>query len=848
MTPERWQRIKTLFAAALEVPESERAGLLALESNGDAALIEEVVSLLASHEATGDFLESPAPEMSASVYAALDDHVGERIGAYRIVGTLGTGGMGDVFRAVRDDDQYRAEVAIKLMRADVRDNLAEQRFKNERQILAKLDHRNIARLLDGGATPGGVPYVVMELIQGEPIDQFCDAQDLPVRDRVQLFLQVCAAVSYAHQHLVVHRDLKPNNILVTADGSVKLLDFGIAKLLEANSIAGTTSDETRTQLRAMTIDYASPEQVSGGTVTTVSDVYSLGVVLYRLITGQSPYGKRTNDAQRVAEILSDTIPTRPSQVQLGERRARDIDADLDNILLMALRKEPQKRYGSVEQFANDLRNFLGGMPVAARGNAWRYRLGKFVRRRKVEIAAAGLVLASLVGGLGFAIREARIAEQQRALAQRHFDSVRKLANALLSDVYDEIDALPGAQQARINLARVSGEYLEKLSSEPGGDTELKVGLANAWRKIGDIHGGTNSPGGGDTKLAVESYEKSIKLLEEVVAAEPDNQRAGATLAKSLIMQAKTVLFVQGQEPALAYAERAAKVAEANPEGFSGEHDRFNVLMVSNHSLCEILSALERPAEAMAMCDKAIAVAEAYASTKPDDVPALKLLRNAYTNVAIVVDTRLSEAEALERTLSLMRKSLLVSEKLMAMEPESAEHITRLAEQRLNLGDAYFNGGKFPEAIATYRLAAPVLAKAAEEKTDARAQLAAGMNDLGLAASLVKVGEPRSAMPLFDSAERVFAEMLRADPENVMNGFMLAQAEIRRGEMYALLAEKPGNPDARRANWKKALAALEPGVARMQSVNERYPLSGTEKIPLDVGIEALARAQTAIAQL
>ncbi|HET9863611.1 MAG TPA: protein kinase, partial [Steroidobacteraceae bacterium] len=205
MTPERWQRIKSLFSAALEVPENERATLLALEANGDAALVEEVVSLLASHEAPGDFLESPAPEMSASVYAALDDHVGERIGAYRIVGTLGTGGMGDVFRAVRDDDQYRAEVAIKLMRADVRDNLAEQRFRNERQILAKLDHRNIARLLDGGATPGGVPYVVMELVQGEPIDQYCDARELTVRDRVQLFLQVCAAVSYAHQHLVVHR-------------------------------------------------------------------------------------------------------------------------------------------------------------------------------------------------------------------------------------------------------------------------------------------------------------------------------------------------------------------------------------------------------------------------------------------------------------------------------------------------------------------------------------------------------------------------------------------------------------------------------------------------------------------
>ena len=228
---------------------------------------------------------------------AARSRIGERIGAYRIVGMLGTGGMGDVFKAVRDDEQYHAEVAIKLMRADVRSTLTEQRFRIERQILAGLDHRNIARLLDGGTTDGGVPYVVMELVTGQPIDAWCDARHLDVRDRVQLFLQVCAAVSYAHQHLIVHRDLKPNNILVTADGSVKLLDFGIAKLLEADASTDVAeADATATTLRAMTLDYASPEQVSGAHVTTVSDVYSLGVVLYRLLTGKSPYAARSNDA------------------------------------------------------------------------------------------------------------------------------------------------------------------------------------------------------------------------------------------------------------------------------------------------------------------------------------------------------------------------------------------------------------------------------------------------------------------------------------------------------------------------------------------------------------------------
>ena len=314
-------------------------------------------SLLDAHDKPGAFLETVTHEFRSQAFAASSSasaRIGERIGAYRIVGVLGSGGMGDVFKAVRDDDQYHAEVAIKLMRADVRSSLTEQRFKTERQILAGLDHRNIARLLDGGTTERR--HARMSSWSSSPASRSTAGAmraKLAVRDRVWLFLQVCAAVSYAHQHLIVHRDLKPNNILVTADGSVKLLDFGIAKLLEADAdTAIVEANATATTLRAMTLDYASPEQVSGGTVTTVSDVYSLGVVLYRLLTGKSPYGARTTDAQRMQEILSDTTPTRPSQVE------RAVDGDLDNILLMALRKEPQRRYGSVEQLANDLRNYL----------------------------------------------------------------------------------------------------------------------------------------------------------------------------------------------------------------------------------------------------------------------------------------------------------------------------------------------------------------------------------------------------------------------------------------------------------------------------------------------------------
>ena len=822
MTPERWLRIKTMFSAALEVPESERAALLALESNGDASLVEEVVSLLASHDAPGEFLRAPAPELSASVYAALDDHVGERIGAYRIVGSLGAGGMGDVFRAVRDDDQYRAEVAIKLMRADVRDPLAEQRFRNERQILARLDHRNIARLLDGGATPGGVPYVVMELVQGEPIDQYCDARELPVRERVQLFLQVCAAVSYAHQHLVVHRDLKPGNILVTADGSVKLLDFGIAKLLEANSITGTRGEETRTQLRAMTLDYASPEQVGGGTVTTVSDVYSLGVVLYRLLTGQSPYGKHSSDAQRMAEILGDTTPARPSQVVAGERRMRDIDTDLDDVLMMALRKEPQKRYGSVEQFANDLRNFLGGLPVVARGNAWRYRFGKFVRRRKVEIAAAAVVIASLVGGLGFAIREARVAEEQRVIAQRHFDSVRKLSNKLFA-FHDEIAQLPGSTRARQMLVTTSLEYLDALHQESGADPALQEELAVAYKKVGDIQGHTTQANLGDSAGALRSYANAIALLEPLYARDPRNARIGVLLARTYSVQTRRILTMSGAEAALALLEKNVALAEALQSVVTDEFEAMGLIGNSRSNHAEVLGILGRTAEARASLTSMIEAVEAYARSHPDDPRRLSSLTGAYNNAAIMGANGLAKDEAYAWSSALLEKGMAADEALLALDPVNPAYRWSLAETRLNLADLYYGNGEYPRAVALYRQAAAVFAD--RDPLDVRARLVSAVNDVGLANTLAKTGSAREAEGLYAASEQSLHE-IRQHGEDLQIDYALANIDIHRAEMY--LAQS-------RVDEARKLAAR--GLAQLEKV--------LKALPGDEGVLTLKRTGTGV---
>jgi eukaryotic-like serine/threonine-protein kinase len=814
MTPERWSRIKCLFNAALEAPAGERAALLSREAADDPSLIAEAQKLLDSHEAPGEFLNTVPPEVRADAIAtkAGNSHVGERLGAYRVVGTLGAGGMGDVFRAVRDDDQYHAEVAIKLMRADVRHPLAEQRFKNERQILAQLDHRNIARLLDGGTTANGLPYVVMELVAGEPIDRFCDGHTLSTRERVQLFLQVCAAVSYAHQHLIVHRDLKPNNILVTADGSVKLLDFGIAKLLEADPASGNTGDETVTQLRAMTLDYASPEQVSGGTVTTVSDVYSLGVVLYRLLTGQSPYGARTNDAQRVAEILSDTAPTRPSRI-------RKIDADLDNILLMALRKEPQKRYGSVEQLANDLRNFHNGLPVHARGNALGYRFGKFLRRRKVEIAAGALVIVSLVVGLGFAILEARV-------AQRHFDSVRALANRLFV-FHDEVAKLPGSTNAREMLVKTSLEYLDALYKEAGTDRVLQEELGVAYKKVADIQGGADFANLGDTGGAIRSYANAVALLEPLNRLEPGNARIGTILAKTYFQQARRTNFISGPEAALPIMGKGVALAESMKSVVTDDFERMGLLGNAYSIQAEILSSLGRMTEATASLDKLVAACEEYARAHPKDERGLMSLTGAYNNSAVIGSRGLSTADAYARSSALLQKGMAADEALLALKPDDATYRWSLAETRVNLADLYYSNAEYARAIELNRKAAVVLAN--RDPRDVKAQLTSTINDIGLAKSLARTGGFEEAETLFAASSKSLLD-IAARGEDLQVDLSLADVEIRRGEM--LLTRAPRVAEGR--------ALLERGVIRLKKVQNAMPDDESIRRLLADGAAALAR--------
>jgi serine/threonine protein kinase/Flp pilus assembly protein TadD len=408
--------------AALQLSSDQRASYLD-SACPDPLLRKRVESLLLSHEEAGVFLKESAFVSYAKMLGEehTDRWIGRQIGPYRLVQEIGQGGMGVVYRALRVDDEYQKQVAIKLVKAGLDSKSSLARFKAERQILANLEHPNIARLLDGG-TAMGVPYFVMEFVEGQPIDEYCRARSLSVKERLQLFRIVCSAVQYAHENHVVHRDLKPSNILVTATGVPKLLDFGIAKILDTESFRDTL-EPTVTMIQALTPDYASPEQVRGEAITPATDIYSLGAVLYLLLSGKCPYSLEGRSLPEIARIICEIEPAAPSESvsdkrgdaedtvgaektdEPGRSKAgtlrHSVTGDLDNIVLKALRKDPERRYASVEQFSEDIRRHLDGLPILARRHTTPYRAAKFVRRNLPLLSAAALLLFFLLVGVGW---------------------------------------------------------------------------------------------------------------------------------------------------------------------------------------------------------------------------------------------------------------------------------------------------------------------------------------------------------------------------------------------------------------------------------------------------------------
>lgn len=835
MKAENWEKIRQAFHAAVDLPPEKRGAYLD-DACPDAVVRQEVESLLNAHCDAGDRLEDASLKLASSgiLFDSDDPWIGTFIGPYQVIAGIGKGGMGAVYRAVRVEEQYVKQVAIKLLRPGFADDSYQRRFMNERQIMAVLDHPNIARLLDVGAIKG-LPYYVMEYIEGEHIDAYCDHRRLSTRDRLNLFLQVCAAVQYAHQHLVVHRDLKPQNILITTDGTPKLLDFGIAKPLDPEIFLQTTA-LTLSDMKPMTPEFASPEQIRGEPITISSDVYSLGVLLYRLLTGHSPHQVEGKQLHELVRAISEAEPLRPSLVidrvtqqtddegrpiqlspeGVSEVREGHVEAlrhrlrgDLDNILLKALRKEPERRYSTVEQFAEDIRRHLEGRPVSARKDTIRYRTVKFAQRHKAGVAAAVLAVLSLIGGIVATSRQAHIAKIERAKAERRFNDVRQLTNALIFDMEGAISELPKSTAARKLLLDNALKYLDSLARESKGNVGLQRELASAYKKLGDVQGYPFQGNLGDTAGALESYRKVVEIRESLVAENPGDKEERHALAEGYRVLGQMQITTGNLIAALASANKSLSIIEPLAKQYPNE---FNILDElenayeligdiqggngASANLGDLPSALENHGKALAVAQQALRLF-------PDNPAAQRAV--AIYQLKIGED----QVEQGDRTLGVenYRKGL-ETYKGLAAKSDNPRLTRDMHVIYTRIGNAYLMEGKFKEAVENYRAALEILKQAGTDTRDALARLDFVTTEAMLGQAIAEAGDRSGGVAQLSRAIESIEHEAALDPMHVEISRALGLLYVWRGRILA----RSGKLDGALADYRKTASIFGKIVA------------------------------------
>ncbi len=770
MTTERWRQIEDVFSQALDHPAAERARFLDQACQDDADLRREVESLLACDAPDKKLVEIPAEFAQGRERQGADNLAGRRIGSYRLVRLLGHGGMGAVYLGVRDDDQYQKQVAIKLLKRGMDTDFMLSRFRQERQILANLEHPFIARLIDGGATEDGLPYFVMEYVDGVPITKFCDEHNLSITERLRLFRLVCEAVQHAHQNLVVHRDIKPSNILTTKEGIPKLLDFGIAKVLEPGLSAGATM--TQREFRMMTPDYASPEQARGLPISTASDTYSLGAVLYELLSGERPHRFTAQSPVDIERTICEKELEKPSIAAPQSRR--QLTGDLDNIVLTAMRKEPQRRYASAAEFSEDLRRHMDGLPILAQEDNFGYRAGKFLRRNRLGVGAAVVVAASLIVGIVTTSFQARRAE-------RRFQVARKLAKTVLDDVRGPMMQLPGSIALRASMIRDVVTYLDSLGDDASSDPAFELEMAAAYENVGYVEGSPVAPNLGQTAAALEHYAKSIALFEKHLKSPGFERMALGGFISSNIERGDIEARSGNPAAARARLERvAALAAEATAK------DRNALAPGSQVYVLFRLGAAERDrgafAEGLRYYRQALDVCLEW-SEADHGQNARSTLRGAYMNVA---GTQLHLGD-LHGALESYNAGLRTVQEALRR-PDATVY------ERSTLGNAHFNLslvlgnpdelnlGDRERAIEHARLAIDITEEiAATDLKDVRAQddVVGPLRNL---ASILAEDQPAEALKLHQRALSKAQELVAVQPENFAFSRSVAETQTRIGEV------------------------------------------------------------------
>jgi len=779
---ERWQRIKTILDSVLETPIAEREAALRRLCGNDDGLRDEVQSLLAFEEAS--------------------DHVnavaGVRIGAWMLHREIGRGGMGAVFLAERADNEYRQQAAIKLIAEGYDARLLGTRLREERQILAALAHPNIALLLDGGTTAGGQPYLVMEYIEGTPVDVYCREKSLNVDERLRLFLQVCDAVQHAHLRLVVHRDIKPSNILVGSDGIPKLLDFGIAKLLAPDQQADSNTTAS-IGARLMTPRYASPEQLRGDVVLLTSDVYSLGVVLFELLAECSPYRADAADLPAMIHAVCTEEPFALSRAAgLTRKQRQRYSGDLENILAKAMQKQPADRYQTVERLADDIRRYFECKPVSARPATLRYRAMRFLRRHRIAVAAAAAVFFTLAAGVtGIYV--------QRRAAERRFAELRQLARLVMFEYQDALADVPGATGVRHRMIQDSLSYLDRLSQEASSDVALLTEVASGYRRIGDLQGNTFGSNLGDAAAAITSYRRALGILENLPAG--DRQKLISELA-AVHARIGNAQWEQGfadqahssYQVVLQLRERLA----ADPKQRLGLASAYGMLgdVAGNPNFPN----LGEPRRALQLYEKSLAIV----TELHREQPANRELWNArWISLTKVSTARkyLGDAKGAEQSA---REALEQAKQMLAAQPKSARAVRAVSSCRLHLIDALLDLGENVEAVSTARLRLQADEELlAADPNDQRSRRFVQMGQRYLARALAAAGSAEEAVTHGQNALRQAEQEMRGSPANGQAALDVAACHE---ELGRTLMQKRAHVAAR-LHFDHAASVLEQQVNR-----------------------------------
>jgi eukaryotic-like serine/threonine-protein kinase len=792
----RWERVKDLFAAALEKDPTERDAFLGAACANEPELRAEIDSLLDAHDSTDDFIERPAAHRALDLEPETPppSWIGRRVGDYRIVGEVGRGGMSEVYKGVRDDDEYQKEVAIKVLRQGYGTKSLLKRFKVETQILASLDHPNIARLLDAGSTAEGQPYLVMEHIQGQPIDEYCKQHKLGARARLDLFRTLCSAVQYVHQHLMVHGDLKCSNVLVSENGTVKLLDFGIARLLNPTPAPANPADPKLTGFLAMTPEYASPEQIRGGPITTASDVYSLGVVLYQLLTGVLPYKLRGDFSYELAaqiverEAVAPSVAAKHFETNECTGFGRALRGDIDNIVLMALEKDPARRYPSVEKLDDDLRRHLEGFPVAARSAGYLYQLGKFAGRHTAGIAAVAIIALTLVGGILTTLRQAQIARDERVRAQQHFDEVRKLANVFMFDVHGAIQNLPGSTPARKMLVDNSLRYLEALSAESGSEPTLQRELASAYEKVADVQGGFRSASLGDTAGAISSYRKALAMREALAAVNPQDRAVRRELLRNHGKLSEILAGNGDVDAGIDASRRATKLAQelVSLPGATVEDRRNFATTLLNFGWQ--LARTPRVGDGVLFIRQSIAAFDSLHAEYPNEFVIARNLALAYSRLG---ETLRERTQDMAGALDAHRKSLAIADRMLGVDPRNNNLIKMVAWERLNIGATLHELRQLRPALASQLQAMDLLRAMLDvdaKNETARYDTAFAMSEVSK--TLLALGEPGPARTQLTEALGVLSQASGLSDESLTDSRMLlGMIYVRLGLTHSLDANR-----------------------------------------------------------